>query len=244
MTLLSLHHWDAGQERGARELRRVATGPVVILTCDPAVSGAMWLMADYLPEIAALDRRTFPSPGTIAGWLGGTSIVETVPVPRDTCDWMLMAFWAHPERVLDARARNGVSAFARISPAALARALEALGGDLRDGTWDRSYGHLRSLSTYDAGLRLIVNRVGTRNSAGPILIRDATAGDFPEILALNAESEHFLSPLDEVLLGRLHARSAYHRVVDDEGKVVAFLIAVRDGTDHVSPNYKIGRAHV
>ncbi|MFZ0854656.1 MAG: methyltransferase domain-containing protein, partial [Hyphomicrobiaceae bacterium] len=31
MSVLSVHHWDQGQERGVRELRRVATGPVVIL---------------------------------------------------------------------------------------------------------------------------------------------------------------------------------------------------------------------
>jgi hypothetical protein len=30
MSVLSVHHWDQGQERGVRELRRVATGPVVI----------------------------------------------------------------------------------------------------------------------------------------------------------------------------------------------------------------------
>jgi SAM-dependent methyltransferase len=60
MSVLSLHHWDEHQEQGVRELRRVARGPVVLLTCDPAVSGAMWLMADYLPEVAELDRRIFP----------------------------------------------------------------------------------------------------------------------------------------------------------------------------------------
>src|SRR5215472_3689141 len=71
MSVLSVHHWDQGQERGVRELRRVATGPVVILTCDPEVSGAMWLMADYFPEVAALDRRIFPRPDQLAAWLGG-----------------------------------------------------------------------------------------------------------------------------------------------------------------------------
>jgi hypothetical protein len=41
-------------------MRRVARGPVVILTFDPEVSASMWLMADYLPEVAELDRRIFP----------------------------------------------------------------------------------------------------------------------------------------------------------------------------------------
>lgn len=34
MTVLSLHHWDEEQEQGVRELRRVATGPVIVLTYD------------------------------------------------------------------------------------------------------------------------------------------------------------------------------------------------------------------
>jgi hypothetical protein len=45
MAVLTVHHWEEEQERGVRELRRVAAGPVVIVTCDPEVSGAMWLMA-------------------------------------------------------------------------------------------------------------------------------------------------------------------------------------------------------
>ena len=47
-----------------------------------------------------------------------------------------------------------------------------------------------------------------------MLIRDATGDDFPAILALNAESVHFLSPLDAARLQHLHAQAAYHRVVE------------------------------
>src|SRR5262245_50810632 len=39
MAILTIHHWDGERERGLRELRRVARGPVVIVTCDPEVSG-------------------------------------------------------------------------------------------------------------------------------------------------------------------------------------------------------------
>jgi len=70
IAILSVHHWDQEQEKGVRELRRVARGPVVILTYDPTVSGAMWLMADYLQEVAALDLRIFPPPEQLAKWLG------------------------------------------------------------------------------------------------------------------------------------------------------------------------------
>jgi len=157
MSVLSVHHWDQGQERGVRELRRVATGPVVILTCDPEVSGAMWLMADYLPEVAALDRRIFPRPDQLATWLGGRTHVEVLPVHRNTPDWTLMSFWAHPERVLDARARQATSGFARMPSEVVARVVAAVERDLAEGTWDSRYGHLRQLDTFDAGMRLIIN---------------------------------------------------------------------------------------
>src|SRR5215212_6759524 len=87
MAILTIHHWDEDQERGVRELRRVARGPVVILTYDAEVSARMWLIADYLPEVAELDRRIFPTPEKLARWLGGPVEVQVVPIARDTPDW-------------------------------------------------------------------------------------------------------------------------------------------------------------
>ncbi len=95
LAVLTIHHWDQSQERGVRELRRATRGPIVILTCDPEVSGA------------------FPRTAQLAEWLGGTTRVDVIPVPRDTPDWTLMSFWAHPERVLDTAARNATSGFTR-----------------------------------------------------------------------------------------------------------------------------------
>lgn len=157
MALLTLHHWDEHQEQGVRELRRVATGPVILLTCDPEVSGAMWLMADYLPEVAELDRVTFPSTERLAAWLGGRTQVEAVPVRRDSPDWTLMSFWAHPERVLDAAARQATSGFSRMPSAVVERVVAAVGRDLENGTWNARHGQLRTLDAYDAGLRLVLN---------------------------------------------------------------------------------------
>jgi SAM-dependent methyltransferase len=157
MAVLTIHLWDDELERGVRELRRVARDTVVILTYDPEVSGTMWLMADYLPEVAALDRRIFPSPSTLAGWLGGGTRTEVVPIRRDTPDWMLGSFWAHPERVLDERARNATSGFARMSDAVVQRVIREVERDLESGAWDERHGHLRTLAAYDAGLRLVVS---------------------------------------------------------------------------------------
>ena len=70
------------------------------------------------------------------------------------------------------------------------------------------------------------------------MIRAAVDTDFPILLALNAQSEHFLSPMDAVRLQRLHGMAAYHRVVEMQGKVVAFLLAFREAADYDSPNYR------
>jgi SAM-dependent methyltransferase len=155
MAVLTVHHWDDERERGVRELRRVARGPVVVLTYDAQVSTRMWLVADYWPELGELDSRIFPAPEQIVQWLGGGR-VETVPIPRDTPDWMLGSFWAHPERVLDARARANTSGFARMPADVVERVVRELRRDLEDGTWDARHGELRRLDSYDSGLRLIV----------------------------------------------------------------------------------------
>lgn len=156
MAVLTVHHWDDQQELGVRELRRVARGPVVIVSYDADVCAEMWLYRDYLPEAAALDRATFPSIEQLAGWLGGSVRVEPVLNPRDTPDWTLGSFWAHPERILDATARQGTSAFARMDPAVLDRVVVAIERDLRTGAWDERNGALRDMGEYDVGMRLIV----------------------------------------------------------------------------------------
>jgi hypothetical protein len=160
LAITTLHHWDAEREAGVRELRRVARGPVAILTFDQRVSREMWLVADYMPEVAALDEQIFPDPEVVGGWLGGEVTIEPVPVARDTPDMMMAAFWAHPEWVLDADARNGTSGFSRMPEPVVERVVAEVRGDLADGTWDARHGELRELAEYDAGLRLIVSRPG------------------------------------------------------------------------------------
>jgi SAM-dependent methyltransferase len=156
MAVLTIHHWDDDLERGIRELRRVVRGPVVIVTYDPEISGTMWLMADYLPEVAELDRAIFPAPERVASWLGGAVEIAPLAIPRDCQDWMLGSFWAHPERVLDAGARAATSGFARMPAAVVDRVAAAVARDLASGAWDARHGALRALEDYDVGLRLIV----------------------------------------------------------------------------------------
>ena len=69
-------------------------------------------------------------------------------------------------------------------------------------------------------------------------IRDARPADFPVVAGLNAQSVQFLSPMPLARLQQLHAWAAYHRVVAESDKVVAFLLAFREGAAYDSPNYR------
>jgi hypothetical protein len=69
-------------------------------------------------------------------------------------------------------------------------------------------------------------------------LRDAHPLDFAQILALNQESVHFLSALNPARLALLHGQAAYHQVLEIQGRVIAFLLAFREGAAYDSPNYQ------
>ena len=71
-----------------------------------------------------------------------------------------------------------------------------------------------------------------------LALRAAHPGDFAAILALNAESERFLSPLAAARLAALHGEAAFHVVACDGAAVVAFLLAFREGAAYDSENYR------
>ena len=70
------------------------------------------------------------------------------------------------------------------------------------------------------------------------VIRQATREDFGEILRMNQESVHFLSPMDLEKLEHLDQESDYHKVVVVDGKVGAFCLAFREGANYDSVNYQ------
>ena len=59
---LSLHLWD--RPRAFAELRRVATGPAVLATFDPAHFSGFWL-SEFFPSIERIDRARFPDGETL-----------------------------------------------------------------------------------------------------------------------------------------------------------------------------------
>lgn len=68
-------------------------------------------------------------------------------------------------------------------------------------------------------------------------IRPATLEDYEQILKLNEESVHFLSPLSIEKLTHLHQQSEILKVIEVDGVVVAFVLALREGKDYDSENY-------
>ena len=69
------------------------------------------------------------------------------------------------------------------------------------------------------------------------MIRDAINADWPAILALNAESVHFLSPMDAARLAQLAAAANYLRVIAEDGRIAAFLMAFRKGDVYDGTNF-------
>jgi SAM-dependent methyltransferase len=154
MALLTVHHWpDAAA--GLVEVRRVTTGPVVVLTFDLGVHLHQWLITDYLPEMAALDDD-LPSPEALAAALGGGR-VEVVPVPADCLDGFCHAWWRRPEAYLSPAVRAGISGIARQPEHVVARAVAQLEQDLADGRWARRQADLLHRDSIDAGYRLVVS---------------------------------------------------------------------------------------
>lgn len=69
-------------------------------------------------------------------------------------------------------------------------------------------------------------------------LRSALESDLPSVLALNKESEQFLSPLTRVRLEVMAEQADAFWVIEDARAVAAFLLAFREGTAYDSVNYR------
>ena len=155
MAIVTLHHWR-DPTAGLRELRRVARGPVVVLTFDIDVLAGFWMIRDYLPEALTDDRERFPTIDAVTDILGDAR-VEPIPIPADCEDGFFEAHHARPEAYLDSALRAAQSVWPRLPEGVEQRALTALSADLTSGAWDARHGHLRTQPAYDGGLRLVVS---------------------------------------------------------------------------------------
>jgi SAM-dependent methyltransferase len=152
MAVLTVHHWT-DIEAGLREMRRVVKDRIVILTFDPA-SDYFWL-ADYIPDIVALDQLIMPKLSVFDRVFGETT-VSAVPAPHDCTDGFLGAYWRRPRAYLDPEVRAAISTFAKLGD--VSAAMARLEDDLNSGAWMQRYGDLIEAETLDIGYRLVVAR--------------------------------------------------------------------------------------
>jgi uncharacterized protein len=78
---------------------------------------------------------------------------------------------------------------------------------------------------------------------GNFQFRIATQSDFPAILLLNHQSEHFLSPLDQAKLDRILNQAAVFQVATSEESVAGFLLAFLSEADYDNPNFFWFKTH-
>jgi SAM-dependent methyltransferase len=156
MATFTIHQWkDLGA--GLREMRRVTRGPIVILTCDPALVRRFWLN-DYAPGVLAAEARRYPGMNRIAWLLGPNTREMPVAIPLDCVDGFNEAYYGRPEMLLNSNARQACSAWSFVDPDTEARYVRHLGDDLSRGVWDDRHGHLRTLPEFDGSLRLVVSQ--------------------------------------------------------------------------------------
>jgi len=156
MALVTVHQWR-DVARGLAELRRVTRGPIVLLTFDGDALDRWW-MADYAPEMLAVERRRFPGVASLVEGLGGACEVHAIPIPNDCVDGFSEAFYARPEAILDPAVRRSQSAWSFVPGDVQARFANRLGADLASGEWDRRHGAWRAKPTFEGSLRGIVSR--------------------------------------------------------------------------------------
>ena len=154
MASVTIHQWP-NFEAGLHGMRRVTTGPVVILTFDPTPPVTWWI-DDYVPALLAVEARRMPAIDRVAAAVGDVAEVQTVFVPNDCTDGFGQAFYGRPERMLDPEVRRAMSAWSFLDDGVVERFVAALSADLASGAWDERYGSYRELDTFDVGMRLVI----------------------------------------------------------------------------------------
>jgi SAM-dependent methyltransferase len=156
MATVTIHQWP-DPAAGLEEMRRVTSGPVVVLTFDPTLLDRLWLM-DYVPELLDAEARRYPTIPALGAWMGPDTEVFPVPVPFDCIDGFTEAFYGRPEAFLDPDVRRAQSAWSFVDPRVEARFVDQLTEDLASGRWDDRYGQLRRQPTYEGAVRLLIGR--------------------------------------------------------------------------------------
>jgi hypothetical protein len=158
MAAMTVHQWS-DLTAGLAELRRVSRGPVVVVTGHGPALARYWVN-DYAPELTAAEQPRLPLISSIVAGVGINPQVSAIPIPIDCTDGMMEAFYARPERLLDAQVRAAQSSWSFIEPRLQQQFVENLSADLASGQWDARYGSWRRMETYNGSLRLVLGYSG------------------------------------------------------------------------------------
>jgi SAM-dependent methyltransferase len=156
MAIFTVHQWR-DLDAGLAELRRVTTGPVVVLTFDPDAARRFWLN-EYAPDVISTMTRRDPPIRRLADALGAKSEVRHAPSPRGCTDGFCEAYYGRPEGLLDPGARSACSVWSFADDGVVGRFERELGSDLASGRWDARHGALRTVPEFDGSLRLMIGR--------------------------------------------------------------------------------------
>jgi SAM-dependent methyltransferase len=157
MGVLTAHHW-ADLNAGLNEMQRVTRQRIVMVAFDPEALEDLWITADYFPAMLALKRPSGAGSRELAALLPATT-TSPLPVPHDCEDHFFAALWARPELLFDDDIVRPMWVWQGISEEARQAGRERLDADLKSGTWEQRYGHLRRQPELDVGLRLVVSEL-------------------------------------------------------------------------------------
>src|ERR1700709_2538765 len=76
-----------------------------------------------------------------------------------------------------------------------------------------------------------------------LVIRDVHEHDLDAVLALNNTAGRSILALDSSHLRYFHDHAEYFRVAEIDGQLAGFVIALREGGDYESTNYRWFAAH-
>ncbi|HSP27146.1 MAG TPA: class I SAM-dependent methyltransferase [Ilumatobacteraceae bacterium] len=153
LAVLTIHHWT-DVAAGLREMRRVADRQVVMYF-EPLHTHDFWAL-DYFPEARDLPSERNPPGEQHLRETLDVRAIRTVLVPHDCTDGFGAAYWQRPEAYLDPTVQAGMSWLAFLTEDERKRGTNRLAADLDSGEWDRRFGHLRNLHTYDGGYRIAI----------------------------------------------------------------------------------------
>jgi ubiquinone/menaquinone biosynthesis C-methylase UbiE len=153
MGTLTIHHWR-DIDVGLAEMRRVARQRIVLLTIDAEKNSEIWTLSEYFPAAAQAEREKMPAMRDLEAKLPKATI-EVLPAPSRCQDEFTSALWDRPELFLEPETLRASSLWHQLPAGVIERGQRRLREDLESGRWDERFGHLRTLSELDIGLRLV-----------------------------------------------------------------------------------------